>query len=47
MSAEPGIAAKWDFYCVRCGELGHKDDRIFFIRGQAAHCVCASGQDDE
>lgn len=44
---QPGIPAKYDDVCVRCGEPIARNDRIVFLRGRPIHCGCASGSSDE
>ena len=44
----PGLVARYDADCVRCGFQIHAGEtRIVFSRGRPIHCECASGADDE
>ena len=43
----PGIPARAETDCQRCGETIHKGDRIAFRRGWAIHVRCVGGGDDE
>jgi hypothetical protein len=42
----PGLAAKWDAECARCGDPIAKGDRIVYHGGKYIHCRCASGADE-
>lgn len=44
---QPGIAARAETDCQRCGLTIHKGDRICYRRGWAIHVRCANGGDDE
>lgn len=43
----PGIAARAETDCQRCGDPIHVHDRIVYRRGWAIHVRCANGGDDE
>lgn len=44
---QPGIAARFEAYCGRCGGHIARGDRIVHQRGQYIHVTCASGADDQ
>ncbi len=44
---QPGLAARAESDCQRCGLTIRVGDRIVFRRGWAIHVRCASGGDDE
>ena len=47
MNPPPGMSAQWPGQCPRCDQPIHRGDRIYFRRGQAVHCACQSGGDDD
>lgn len=44
---EPGIRARTETDCQRCGLTIHIGDRIIYRRGWAIHVTCAAGGDDQ
>lgn len=44
---QPGIPARAESDCQRCGLTIHKGDRIVYRRGWAIHVRCAPGGDDQ
>ena len=44
---QPGLEARTESDCQRCGDTIHKGDRYVFRRGWAIHVRCVGGGDDE